>query len=195
MPVNLKSLTGAQLEQLREKLDTWINHYRAEPPAPMAVSTPPPPAGVHVSSTAPPAQHSTGAIPVSVPVPAMNTEHVRTHAAPATLPTSPAFGGGRSRIRLPALQHYNGNADSSKPKVVLAWLRQMHLALTQDKCTDPASIAIMHLKGNAASWRDTAFLPAHETQAVISWPEFETEFKTRSWTESHAWSHSEILER
>ena len=128
MPITLKSLTGTQLDELERELDTWIKHYRARLPAPVAVSTPSPTADVQVPSMSPPVQHSTGPTPVLVSAPATDTwEYVSTHAAPVTLPASPDFGGGSSRIRLPALPYNNGNADSSKPEVILALLDKCNL--------------------------------------------------------------------
>ena len=71
------------------------------------------------------------------------------------------------------------NPSSNPSSKVLAWSRQMQLALHQDKSTDHVNIAITHLEGDAASWIDTVLLPAHETQSVLPWPDIETEFKTR----------------
>ena len=170
-PAVLKNLTDPQLDEVETKLEPWISHFTAAPPS-STVSNPPPVSHVPVQ----PAQPSSS----TAPAPAVETPPVSTQETPVVMPmANPIFGGGRSRIKLPSLQHYNGNADSSKPKIVLAWLRQMQLALQQDKSTDPVSIAIMHLEGNAANWRDTVFLPMHDAQAVIPWSEFEQEFKSR----------------
>ena len=82
--------------------------------------------------------------------------------------------------KIPSVKHFNGDAASSKPKVVLAWVNQIKLALKQEQSADSVSIAVMHLDGNAATWRDTVFLPAHlDMDAVIPWNTFETEFKAR----------------
>lgn len=86
---------------------------------------------------------------VNVPTPANGQpQQVQVQLAPHQ-------GRGKGRIKLPALSHFNDDAASSKLKIVMQWLRQMHLALQQEQATDPVSIAIMHLDGNAANWRDT----------------------------------------
>ena len=54
----------------------------------------------------------------------------------------------------------------------------MQLEVVQDGAPDPVSIALMHLDGLAAEWRDTIFLPTHPSQ-IVPWQTFEAELKAR----------------
>ena len=183
-PATLRQLSDDNLDQLQEELAEWVTAFTP------AVSPPSVPvASVHQGQSEqsqgspqpqaamqPPAPAMQQPAPVQLPALAAQQPAlaVPVQAAPQI---AQAIVRGSSRIRLPPLQHFSGDMNSAKPKVILTWLRQMQLALQQDSSTDPVSIAVMHLDGNAASWRDTTFLPAHT--GPIPWHIFETALKDR----------------
>lgn len=168
MPEVFMDLSGRQLTQVKKALEPWILHrYQALEAAAQAPSP-----SIHTVSPASPdivhGTHSMGQADRNVSVgpaqeqePAHSVQQVNVPAPANGQPQqvqvqlAPHQGRGKGRIKLPALSHFNGDAASSKLKIVMQWLRQMHLALQQEQATDPVSIAIMHLDGNAANWRDT----------------------------------------
>ena len=170
-PAILRGLSDDVLDELQLKLARWIEKFKS-------VSPSSPPHAVPASVAPAPNEHAAQSAR-ALNVPASQTLPVPQPVQHTQAPTlQPVFQMGKGRIKLPSLDHFSGDAASSKPKVVLAWLRQMQLALQQEQSPDPVSIAIMHLDGNAANWRDTVFLPLHPAQ-VVPWHVFEDELKTR----------------
>ena len=174
-PASLKNLSDNVLDALQNQLSGWMSHFASvSPPSQVLVANVP-----QGNEQQPAVQQSVSVQqqPASVQVPAATIQPALAAQAQADPQVAQALVRGSSRIRLPPLQHFSGDANSAKPKVILGWLRQMQLALQQDPSMDPVSIAVMHLDGNAASWRDTTFLPAHA--GIISWQTFETALKSR----------------
>ena len=206
-PEALRGLSTGQLEEVRVSLHGWMEIFKPQVPTPAQSVSPifndsaflmqaqqqaweqvqgghacPQPTPVHVGQQAPVYSRPVQQVPVQhVPaqqVSASSGVPVRPPVQVMQYPPAGEMGRGTDKIKLPPLSHFSGDTASSKLKTVLSWLRHMTLALQQEQAPDPASLALMHLDGVAANWRDTVFLPLHVGQ-VVPWITFEDAFKQR----------------
>ena len=197
LPQGCVSLTGEQLGEFAGRLPQWF--AAAAPPVTSPVS-----AQASAPSTGPtqaplphsmqqPA-HSSGMQPPGHSLPAQNTQMQQQHVSlpaqtlnqgqqpfgplPAGVQPVQRAGGG---IKLPKPPTFKGDPASSTPQGVQHFLRCMELALRSENSPDPVLVAVMHLQGTAADWRDTVFLPANSGHPgnIIPWAIFERQFKER----------------
>ena len=101
--------------------------------------------------------------------------------APTVVPSATDNSRNWRGIKPPPIPEFNGNAESSCPKVVLAWLRQVKLITLSQNIQNAVPIMVTFLKGVAAEWRDTVFYPEAIAKfgTVIPWQVFEDALRDR----------------